>query len=73
MVSEAYVDGMAVEPELSSQYLFSERDRRVVWQNGFWHVSADEAKVCNWMFTCSLKSEAKPRSSALLVFCNGTL
>ena len=26
--------------------------RGAVWQNGVWHGSADEAKVCHWLPSC---------------------
>jgi hypothetical protein len=56
--SEADVGDMTVEVEPYLQYSvkFSSRvaddSRGAVWQNGFWHGSACEAKVCNLIPSC---------------------
>ena len=56
--SEADVGGIAVKADPSRQYSvkFCCRDSRgAVWQNGVWHGSACEAKVCNWIPPCGKK------------------
>ena len=59
--SEANVVDMAVEVELSRQYSVkfccraTDDSRGAVWQNGVWHGSAYEAKVCNWICLCGKK------------------
>ena len=56
--SEADVGGMAVEVEPSHQYSITfcccvtDGSRGAVWQNGVWHGSAYEAKVCHWIPPC---------------------
>jgi hypothetical protein len=56
--SELDVGDMAVAVEPSRQYSVkfccrATDDRRgAVWQNGVWHGSAYEVKVCNWMPPC---------------------
>ena len=58
MMTEVYVGGTAVVTEPSHQYSITScccvtDDRRgAVWQNGHWHGSADEAKVCHWIPPC---------------------
>ena len=57
MTSEADVGVMAVEAEPSHHYPFTfcchvrDNSKWAVWQNGVWHGSADEAKVCHWNFS----------------------
>ena len=52
-MSEEDVGGMAVEAEPSHQYpitcccCVTDGSRGAVWQNGVWHRSMDEAKVCH--------------------------
>ena len=56
--SEADVGDMAVEGEPSHQHFVkfccraTDGSRGAVWQNGVWHGSAYEAKVCNWIPPC---------------------
>jgi hypothetical protein len=56
--SEADVGDMAPEVEPSRQYSVkfccraTDDSRGAVWRNGVWHVSAYEAKVCNWIPPC---------------------
>jgi len=56
--SEANVVYMAVEVEPSRQYSVkfccraTDDSRGAVWQNGVWHGSAYETKVCNWIPPC---------------------
>ena len=58
MISEADVGAMAVEAEPSHQYSITfcccvtDGSRGAVWQNGVWHGSAYEAKVCHWIPPC---------------------
>ena len=57
--SEADGGGMTVEVEPSHQYSITccchvtDGSRGAVWQNGVWHGSADEAKVCQWIPPCA--------------------
>jgi len=50
--------GKAVEVEPFCQYsvtfcyCMTNGSRGTVWQNGFWHESAFEAKVCRWITPC---------------------
>ena len=54
-MSEADVGGMAEEAESSHQCSITfccrvtDSSRGTVWQNGVWHGSAYEAKVCHWI------------------------
>jgi len=56
--SEANVVDMAVEVEPSRQYsikfccCMTDDSRGALWQNGVWHGSAYETKVCNWIPLC---------------------
>ena len=56
--SEANIVDMAVEVEPSRQYSIkfccraTDDSRGAVWQNGVWHGSAYETKVCNWIPPC---------------------
>jgi len=60
MMSEVDVDGMEVEVEFSHQCSITlnffchttDISRGAVWQNGAWHGSVCEAKVCHWIATC---------------------
>jgi len=69
--SEADVGDMAVETEPSRQYsvifcCHATRDSRgAVWQNGVWHGSAYEAKVCNWVLPCGKKKCTHWHSSTI--------
>ena len=60
-MSEAAVGDMAVEVEPSCQCSVkfccraSDDSRGAIWQNGVWHESAYEAKVCNWIPPCGKK------------------
>ena len=57
------VDGgsMAVEVEPSCQYSITffccatNGSRGAVWQNGLWHGSSNEGKVCHWTPPCGKK------------------
>ena len=57
-MSEVGVGDMAVKVEPSHQYSITfcchvtDDSRGAVWQNGVWHGSAYEAKVCNWIPPC---------------------
>ena len=59
--SEANVVDMAVEVEPSSQHSVkfccraTDDSRGAAWQNGVWHGSAYETKVCNWITPCGKK------------------
>ena len=50
--------GMAVEDEPSHQHpttvccCVTDGSREAVWQNGVWHGTANEAKVCHWIPSC---------------------
>ena len=56
MISDVDVDGMAVEVGPSCQYSITfcchvtNGSREAFWQNGVWHGSMYEAKVCYWMW-----------------------
>jgi len=58
MTSEADAGGMVIEVEPSHQYSITfcccatVGSRGAVWQNGIWHGSVDEAKVCHWIPPC---------------------
>ena len=58
MMSEADVGVIAVVAELSHQCSITfcccvtDGIRGAVWQNGVWHGSAYEAKVCQWIPPC---------------------
>ena len=58
MILEADVVGMAVKVEPSHQYSITscccvtDGSRGTVWQNGIWHGSAYEAKMCHWIPPC---------------------
>ena len=60
-MSEANVVDTAVEVEPSCQYSIkfycraTDDSRGAVWQNGVWHGSAYETKVCNWIPPCGKK------------------
>jgi len=60
-ISEVDVDCMAVEVEPSHQYSITccchmtDSSWGTVWQNGGWHESMDEAKVCHWIPPCGKK------------------
>lgn len=64
-VSEAD-GGMAAEvepsPQYSTEFCFCATDcsRRAFWQNGFWHGSAYETKVQNWITSCGKKKKWNP-------------
>jgi len=57
-MSKLFVGSMAVEIEPSCQYSImfccgaTDGSKGAVWQNGIWHISADEAKVWNWLPPC---------------------
>ena len=57
-MSEADVGEMSVEADHSWKYSITfccrvtDGSRGLVWQNGTWHESAHEAKVCNWIPPC---------------------
>ena len=61
-VSEADVDGIAVEAEPSHQYsvtcccCVTVGSRGAVWQNGVWHGSVCEVKLCDWIPLCRRKN-----------------
>jgi len=62
MTSKADVGVMAAEVEHSHQYSITfywhvtDGSRGAVWQNGIWHRSAYEAKVCHWIPPCKKNS-----------------
>lgn len=64
-VSEADVSAMAVEVEVSHQYFITclchgtGGSKGAVWQNGIWHESAHEAKVCH-LFHSLWKNKMAP-------------
>ena len=72
--SEANVAGMAVDVEPSRQYSIkfcyraTDDSRGAVWQNGVWHGSAYEAKVCNWIPPCRKKLHAMTFVNACWTF-----
>ena len=55
MISEVDIGNMEVEVEHSCQYSITfschvtDSSRGAVWQNGIWHGSAHQAKVCHWI------------------------
>ena len=55
MISQADVGDMAVQVEPSHPYPLkfcccaTDDSRGIVWQNGVWHGSGYEVKVCNWI------------------------
>ena len=55
---EADVGGLTLEAESSCQYsimfcyLVTDDSRRAIWQNGVWHRSLYEAKMCHWIPPC---------------------
>ena len=57
-MSEADVGGTVVEVERSHQHSTAfcccviDGSRGAVWQNGIWHGSAYEAKMCHWIPLC---------------------
>ena len=57
-VSEADVGGMTVEDKPFHQHSVrrcccaTDGSRGAVWQNGAWHGSVYEGKVCNWIPPC---------------------
>ena len=59
--SRVDVGGTAVEAEPSCQYAVTcwccvtDGSRGALWQNGVWHRSVDEAKVCHWISSCRQK------------------
>ena len=61
-MSEVDVGGMAAEVEPSCQYSITfcccvtEGSRGAGCQNGIWHGSAYEAKVCHWISPCGKKT-----------------
>ena len=61
-MSEADVGGTAVEAEPSHQYSITccccvtDGSKEAVWQNGVWHGSVYEAKVCHWIPLCGKNS-----------------
>ena len=58
MMSEEDVGGIAAEDEPSHQYSITfcchetDGSRGGVWQNGVWHGSVYEAKLCHWIPPC---------------------
>ena len=58
-MSNAVVGDLAVQVESSHQYsgtcycCVTDGSRGAVWQNGIWHRSECEAKVCHWIPPCS--------------------
>ena len=64
-VSEADLSAMAVEVEVSHQYFITclchgtGGSKGAVWQNGIWHESAHEAKVCH-LFHSLWKNKMAP-------------
>ena len=58
MKLEADLGGITVEVEPSHQYSIkfccsaADGSSGEVWQNGVWHGSEDEAKVCPWILPC---------------------
>mgnify|MGYP001857242594 CR=1 FL=1 len=52
MISEVHVGGTAAEDKPSCQCCPTDGSRRVVWQNGTWHGSVYEAKMCDQIASC---------------------
>ena len=58
IMSEVNTGGMAVKVEPSHQHSImfcscvTDGSRAADWQNGIWHGSAYEAKVCHWIPPC---------------------
>ena len=72
--SEVNVVDMAVEVEPSRQYSVkfccraTDDSRGAVWQNGVWHGSAYETKVCNWIPPCGKKLHPMTFTDACWMF-----